>query len=1348
MPADGSAGFRSFAGVVVWPSGLGALTDRTLCPACFAPHSGTVCGNCGLDLNHPATDELFLASREASSSLARRVGIIGRMRFETDARAAGIATAAAASAAAPADATVAVAPPMVPAQAVPAAAVAASSVAPPTLPVGPPAPPTAATPTHPVRRPVSSVQLALLIVGVSALSVGAIFFLVYAFINFGLGWRSVIIGTITLAAVAGAELLRRRGQRTTAEGIASFAIVLVYLDAFAIRANNLFSAGAVDGNAFWGLTLVASSAAFVGWNRASTLRAPSIAGFSTFAPGVGLLAYSAASAAPESVRLGMSFAAVAAAGIVHRLAGRPATPTTVQARARTERWVALVTALAALAGASLSAVAMIWLDPELGSGGGVDAAAISGPAASATTFAAIGLIAAVHLVVLRTLPDPRPVVFGFLFAVALGVAFAVTGAVAVAVVRDSGSAAVLVPAVVAVAVALALEAGAHRVTDPFLRRSFAVACGGALVVAAIAVIGPLDKAGTAALLAVTAALADPWTLSPTDTIVEPTAALRDAILTLTAVTILGAIGWAASGLLRRRLRILGLAFAVLLVLAVPLLSNVVLISMGWLVLGVASLAALLLLARASSGVPAVSEPPTVSSALTPGLLLLLPIATTAGWMLGWASEATWAPASAAIIGLALVARALTRSAGVRAGLLGVALVLVLVAAAAAARQFGIAADLVATDDSVRLVGFTSVVALALGVIPLDRVLGALDRRTLFWISLVVAGGSAAWLQYGPASAITLLAPVPSILALSALLLAVLLLWTALPSTSAFPIERSTASVAIGPATLIVLLSIAVAIDAPELVITVAPVTAALLVSAGSLAVALMRKTRIPRKVRDLGVLLVGVPPVAVGLLARQVDSTWLVLVIAAVATLTLATSRDGVFASTSPRRYLVWVALALAAVGLWLALGDRGVTVIEPWVLPLSGALLIMALLIWRADRRAASAVFGAGSPVSGAVPTSAPAPASGAVPATGPVAASGAVPASLAAPVVALAALLVSIVPIAVVAADGPPTRALIVGGVSAALLLLGSVVVGRDSIRPYLDAAALAGAIGVIVTAVGRSAAILTDGTRRAAPGGELEAWLGFALLVLVAAGFGLSRDQLSGATGDTFAHQRLIASQALAIVAFTAVIAIEAIAIDDGPAGLLRALGVTLVFCAIHVIAFLINRVPFTQLVAWLALAYAAIAVVVGIVAGALDPLEIGTIPLALALIATGAVRLISDPDARSWPWLGPGVAVLLVLSLIATIDDTPLWRLVGIGVVGIAIVLIGAVRRLQAPFLIAVVVVLVHAIATFTPQIRAVYEFFPWWLWLAVGGIVLIGLAARYERRIQNVRGIVLQVSGLR
>jgi hypothetical protein len=56
--------------------------------------------------------------------------------------------------------------------------------------------------------------------------------------------------------------------------------------------------------------------------------------------------------------------------------------------------------------------------------------------------------------------------------------------------------------------------------------------------------------------------------------------------------------------------------------------------------------------------------------------------------------------------------------------------------------------------------------------------------------------------------------------------------------------------------------------------------------------------------------------------------------------------------------------------------------------------------------------------------------------------------------------------------------------------------------------------------------------------------------------------------------------------------------------------------------------------------------------------------------------------------------------------------------------------------------------VHAIAQLWPWIAAAYNAVPWWLWLGVGGVLLIVLAARYERRIRDVKAIVMRVSALR
>ena len=168
----------------------------------------------------------------------------------------------------------------------------------------------------------------LLLVGVSLLSIATIFFLVYAFITFGLAVRSVIIGAITVAAFAVTSLLGRRGLTATAEGIGCFAVLLIYLDAFAVRANDLF--GLASGNVllYWGVTLAASSLGFIAWHRRGGIRAASIAGFSTFAPGVGLIVAGATPHLEGAARTFFSVGAVAAAGVVHWAAGRPAGPAT------------------------------------------------------------------------------------------------------------------------------------------------------------------------------------------------------------------------------------------------------------------------------------------------------------------------------------------------------------------------------------------------------------------------------------------------------------------------------------------------------------------------------------------------------------------------------------------------------------------------------------------------------------------------------------------------------------------------------------------------------------------------------------------------------------------------------------------------------------------------------------------------------------------------------------------------------------------------------------------------------------------------------------------------------------
>lgn len=144
----------------------------------------------------------------------------------------------------------------------------------------------------------------------------------------------------------------------------------------------------------------------------------------------------------------------------------------------------------------------------------------------------------------------------------------------------------------------------------------------------------------------------------------------------------------------------------------------------------------------------------------------------------------------------------------------------------------------------------------------------------------------------------------------------------------------------------------------------------------------------------------------------------------------------------------------------------------------------------------------------------------------------------------------------------------------------------------------------------------------------------------------------------------------------------------------------------------------------------------------------PFELVTVPPALGLIALGARRLRLDPKSRTWPTIGPWLALLTVPSLMYDFGDSALWRIVALGIVSIALVVIGAVRRLQAPLVLGSVVLLVHAGAQLWPWISAAYVAVPWWLWLGIGGALLILLAARYERQMKALRTAVTAVTSLR
>lgn len=144
----------------------------------------------------------------------------------------------------------------------------------------------------------------------------------------------------------------------------------------------------------------------------------------------------------------------------------------------------------------------------------------------------------------------------------------------------------------------------------------------------------------------------------------------------------------------------------------------------------------------------------------------------------------------------------------------------------------------------------------------------------------------------------------------------------------------------------------------------------------------------------------------------------------------------------------------------------------------------------------------------------------------------------------------------------------------------------------------------------------------------------------------------------------------------------------------------------------------------------------------------PVELLTAPIAVGLLVAGLTVLRRNPAARSWPSLGPGLAVLTIPSLLHDFGSTELWRTVALGLVGVALIVWGATRKLQAPLVLGALVTGVHGLAQLWPWIRALYSATEWWLWAGIAGVLLIVLAIRYEKQKVAMRKAFLAITSLR
>ncbi|MFB7892039.1 SCO7613 C-terminal domain-containing membrane protein [Microbacterium sp. NPDC056044] len=1264
----------------LWPASPFDLADAHRCPACFTAVTASVCTSCGLTLTDPRAPRLLEVGRQMLGLELSRQQLIDTIRLahpvemEMDAAPATAAAAQALVAAdaaavhlAPAAETLVAAPPIGSVAVVAEPADLTSLAAPeivvppkppapaPVVPVAPVAPPAASVPQGPgPSAPVAvaasaprrrlTVPVLLLIVGVSLVGVAAVFFLLLAWFYADIGVRALIIGGITLATIALASWLRRRDLGATAEAIGVLGVGLLALDAWAVRANDLFGTGATDAALYAGVAALIVAVICRLWARVSHLRGPDLAASLALPAGLGLLVGGLTSLPPaEAVTAGLLGAA--AGGLVHAL---PA-PFSSARRGRdvvAERLVLAVSGVAALVAAGLTA------------------AFLTGEAIPVVVWSSIGLVVlglAHAWLAHRPVDGIRVPAAALISGVGSVVAAAAAGLAGwqLALRSDLPVYGVLVAPVLAVLVAVAVDvARTRRGTPAWVPAGIASAA-----IAALSVLGVVLGWGVGAVTAISAS----WTAWRTDAFALPVTAPDLPLLAVISAALIAGLLFAAPTLARPVPRQIVPIVATILLLVAGMRTAVPAVLVG---IAVALVVAAVVVAgllhsrerRRAAGGAAGVVPTRLPERGTPvGYLVAGGLAAATAYVGGVATSWLWLVGIGVAMAYPIALRIVLRPTGVAAVAAAVAPVAVaalstLFAPGALAALTGLTGDAAAvTTTLVEWVALaTLVAAIALPLERASRVALAVAAEVLAALGLLGAFTAVAvpGLEASENPLLTAIGDPGLGIVGGALLLAGLTIVAfgltriggvpaILAAALSAPVAAATVYDVLGALTLrdadwAPLALTAAAVFVPLVAATTAFRTGAEAPPAAvsqwpaDMAPAPSRPRPGDRALRrlaaDLGAaltVLVVVWPVtpefawaalglvALGFAAASLSRGWVGVRAADIADDRFATKRDGMLLLDAPRRLLAWPAVVAAIVAWWSWLDagtpDTSYTV-ESYVVPSAVVLVVFAALLVRLRRRVeASVALGAGLALGLWVP--------------------------------------------AVEGWTGEALRGVVVALVAVAVSLALSFTPVR-SIRP---AAPLGAAVAVI--AVGLVA------VERAFEGPD---WQVLWLVLLVAVGY-------ASGWGTTLARPSRVSSRLYALVVppatlIAAVVAIVPVA--DEPRILA---GTIIMLAALHLAAAGVDRLPLTGTTRWISLAGAFAVGVAGWFLGAATEVEAVSLPVA-AMCLIGAVlgMLRRRRAGEVWPagegpaWI-VGVVLASAPSLLAAAEPARVWAYVVLALV---------------------------------------------------------------------------------
>lgn len=278
------------------PPSADLLNDPSRCPWCYHPVTGApLCPSCGFDFTCPEAGEAWKLSSELVTGLHQRVELLQRARVRGWERIHTMQREAArvASAESPNLGPIPISQPAATtASAARERFVAAAGTAHHPFPAPPshlshqppvraphpsanaiPQASPAAIPSRPLRSPV---QLLMLTLGITLLSVAAVVFLLFAWLIAGVVGRTLVIALITVSVLVISTVLSRGRLRGTAEGLAVLGSVLLLLDCWGLRTPELLGLNEVPGSIYWGIALLVIAALHVGWAASGRLRTPLI----------------------------------------------------------------------------------------------------------------------------------------------------------------------------------------------------------------------------------------------------------------------------------------------------------------------------------------------------------------------------------------------------------------------------------------------------------------------------------------------------------------------------------------------------------------------------------------------------------------------------------------------------------------------------------------------------------------------------------------------------------------------------------------------------------------------------------------------------------------------------------------------------------------------------------------------------------------------------------------------------------------------------------------------------------------------------------------------------------------